>query len=342
MKISQSHFQIKQSKAQPMTLKVAFLGPEGTYTHQVCNHQTQTHTQRFLLTIISKALIQQFGTTKNINIYPQQSIGDCFQSLDEKKVDYAVVPFENSTNGQVVFTYDLLRDWFLQTSTPPKFRIMAEQFVSIHHNLLTNAQKIEDIKTIYSHPQVWTQVNKFLTSLPQQITKIDVGSTSKAAEIVSQNTKASDCAAISSYMSSELYKLPILKEGIEDNQSNTTRFLILGYDSPVSPPPPSCPDDNDNDKKNTTIVSSIMFTLNHDDPGALCDVLVKFKEYGITLTSINSRPANLKPWQYVFFVEMIGDIIHQEGLIEKIKESCLELVILGVFQRSWRYNNNDQ
>ena len=63
-----------------------------------------------------------------------------------KKVDYAVVPFENSTNGQVVFTYDLLRDWYFQTSTPPKFRIIAEQFVSIHHNLLTNASKIEDIK----------------------------------------------------------------------------------------------------------------------------------------------------------------------------------------------------
>ncbi|KGQ92176.1 prephenate dehydratase [Candida albicans P37005] len=305
-----------------MTIKVAFLGPEGTYTHQ--------------------ALIQQFGT-ENVSIYPQQSIGDCFHILNEKKVDYAVVPFENSTNGQVVFTYDLLRDWYFQTSTPPKFRIIAEQFVSIHHNLLTNASKIEDIKTIYSHPQVWTQVNKFLQSLPQQITKIDVGSTSKAAEIVSQDTittSGSSSAAISSYMSSELYKLPILKEGIEDNQSNTTRFLILGYDSPISPPPPPASNnDDDNSKRNTTIVSSIMFTLNHDDPGALCDVLVKFKEYGITLTSINSRPANLKPWQYVFFVEMIGDI-HQEGLVEKIKESCLELVILGVFQRSWRYNNN--
>ncbi|KHC52087.1 prephenate dehydratase [Candida albicans P60002] len=305
-----------------MTIKVAFLGPEGTYTHQ--------------------ALIQQFGT-ENVSIYPQQSIGDCFHILNEKKVDYAVVPFENSTNGQVVFTYDLLRDWYFQTSTPPKFRIIAEQFVSIHHNLLTNASKIEDIKTIYSHPQVWTQVNKFLQSLPQQITKIDVGSTSKAAEIVSQDiitTSGSSSAAISSYMSSELYKLPILKEGIEDNQSNTTRFLILGYDSPISPPPAAASNnDDDNSKRNTTIVSSIMFTLNHDDPGALCDVLVKFKEYGITLTSINSRPANLKPWQYVFFVEMIGDI-HQEELVEKIKESCLELVILGVFQRSWRYNNN--
>ncbi|KGR12635.1 prephenate dehydratase [Candida albicans P78048] len=305
-----------------MTIKVAFLGPEGTYTHQ--------------------ALIQQFGT-ENVSIYPQQSIGDCFHILNEKKVDYAVVPFENSTNGQVVFTYDLLRDWYFQTSTPPKFRIIAEQFVSIHHNLLTNASKIEDIKTIYSHPQVWTQVNKFLQSLPQQITKIDVGSTSKAAEIVSQDTittSGSSSAAISSYMSSELYKLPILKEGIEDNQSNTTRFLILGYDSPISPPPAAASNnDDDNSKRNTTIVSSIMFTLNHDDPGALCDVLVKFKEYGITLTSINSRPANLKPWQYVFFVEMIGDI-HQEGLVEKIKEPCLELVILGVFQRSWRYNNN--
>ncbi|KAL6450621.1 PHA2 Probable prephenate dehydratase [Candida maltosa Xu316] len=294
-----------------MSVKVAFLGPEGTYTHQ--------------------AVIQQFGIP-NVSIYPQQSIGDCFSKIDSKEVDYAVVPFENSTNGQVVFTYDLLRDWFLSNGTHhPKFKVVAEQFVAIHHNLLSNASSIKDIKTIYSHPQVWTQVNEFLRTVPESVTKIDVGSTSEAARIVSQD-QTNESAAISSFMSSELYKLPILQKNIETKSNNTTRFLILGYNQP----PPSS-----DDKKNTKLVSSIMFTLNHDDPGALCDVLVKFKEYKITLSSINSRPANLQPWQYVFFVEMIGDI-NNGDLVKDIKGSCLDLVILGTFERSWRYDDNEQ
>lgn len=293
---------------QIMSTKVAFLGPQGTYTHQ--------------------AVIQQFGTD-NISIYPQQSIGDCFEAIDSRDVDYAVVPFENSTNGQVVFTYDLLRNWFLEKGQHPQFKVVAEQFVAIHHNLLTNASDITDIKTIYSHPQVWTQVNNFLKTIPKEVTRIDVGSTSKAAEIVSQDT-TNESAAISSFMSSEIYRLPILQKSIEDNSNNTTRFLILGYSQPP----------NDDDNSTSKKVSSIMFRLNHDDPGALCDVLVKFKEYGITLTSINSRPANLQPWQYVFFVEMIGDI-HEGKLVEEIKESCLDLVILGTFKRSWRYDNTN-
>ncbi|RCK64381.1 putative prephenate dehydratase [Candida viswanathii] len=289
-----------------MSIKVAFLGPQGTYTHQ--------------------AVIQQFGTD-NISISPKQSIGDCFEAIDCNEVDYAVVPFENSTNGQVVFTYDLLRDWFLEKGQQPKFKVVAEQFVAIHHNLLSNARDVKHIKTIYSHPQVWTQVNKFLKDIPKEVTRIDVGSTSKAAEIVSQDA-SNESAAISSFMSSGIYNVPILQENIEDNPNNTTRFLILGYTQP--------PND---DKPTSKVVSSIMFRLNHDDPGALCDVLVKFKEYGITLTSINSRPANLQPWQYVFFVEMIGDI-HEGNLVEEIKGSCLDLVILGTFKRSWRYDNN--
>lgn len=227
-----------------------------------------------------------------------------------------------------MFTYDLLRNWFLEKGQHPKFKVVAEQFVAIHHNLLSNAPSIKDIKTIYSHPQVWTQVNEFLKSINKEVTRVDVGSTSKAAEIVSQDD-SHESAAISSFMSSEIYKLSILQKNIEDNSNNTTRFLILGYTQP--------PND---DKPTSKIVSSIMFRLNHDDPGALCDVLVKLKEYGITLTSINSRPANLQPWQYVFFVEMIGNI-HEGKLVEEIKESCLDLVILGTFKRSWRYDNNN-
>lgn len=225
----------------------------------------------------------------------------------------------------MVFTYDLLRDWFLNEEKQCHFKIVGEQFVSIHHNLLSNGS-LEDIETIYSHPQVWTQVGGYLSTLQKGITKIDVGSTSKAAELVSHD-KTNKSAAISSLMSSKLYKLPILKANIEDNVSNTTRFLILGYnDLPV----------HDNNNKEVQIVTSIMFTLPHDDPGALCDVLVKFKENGINLTSISSRPANLQPWQYVFFVETIGKI--STDVLKSIQKLCRDVAILGEFDRNWRFN----
>ncbi|KAG5421445.1 PHA2 [Candida metapsilosis] len=291
-----------------MTTKVAFLGPEGTYTHQ--------------------AVLQQFGTD-NVEISPQQSIGDCFQAINTRHVDFAVVPFENSTNGQVVFTYDLLRDWFLEEKKQCQFRIVGEQFVSIHHNLLSNGS-LKEIETIYSHPQVWTQVGGYLSTLPKNITRIDVGSTSKAAELVSQD-KSNKSAAISSLMSSKLYNLPILKANIEDNVTNTTRFLILGYNDPPA---------HDTSNQEVRKVTSVMFTLPNDDPGALCDVLVQFKENGINLTSISSRPANLQPWQYVFFIETVGKI--NTNVLKSIQKLCRDIVILGEFDRNWRFDQNQK
>ncbi|CAK9682714.1 unnamed protein product [Candida parapsilosis] len=291
-----------------MTTKVAFLGPEGTYTHQ--------------------AVLQQFGSN-DIEISPQQTIGDCFQAINTNFVDFAVVPFENSTNGQVVFTYDLLRDWFLSQEKQCQFKIVGEQFVSIHHNLLSNGS-LDSINTIYSHPQVWTQVCGYLSTLPKSITRIDVGSTSKAAELVSED-KTNKSAAISSLMSSKLYNLPILKANIEDNVSNTTRFLILGYKEPPA---------HDTNNKEVEKVTSLMFTLPHDDPGALCDVLVQFKENGINLTSISSRPANLQPWQYVFFVETVGKI--NSEMLKSIQKLCRDVAILGEFNRNWRFSQTPE
>ncbi|RLV93842.1 P-protein [Spathaspora sp. JA1] len=285
-----------------MPLKVAYLGPEGSYTQQ--------------------AVLQQFGN--DIIALPQSTIDDCFKCIDSKTVDYTVVPFENSTNGQVVFTYDLLRDWFINEQ-PPKFKIVAEQFVAIHHNLLGQVKSLDDIKTIYSHPQVWTQVKKFLSEkIPSNVVRIDVKSTSHAAEMVKNEGKNGTSAAISSKMSSELYELPIMYENIEDNVNNTTRFLVLGYEEP--------PKQNHEEEQ---VVTSVMFTLNNaENPGALCDVLVRFKSNDVNLIAINSRPSNVKPWEYVFFVEILGDV---KNSLEEIKQNCLELVLLGTFKRSWRY-----
>lgn len=242
-----------------------------------------------------------------------------------------------------MYTYDLLRDWFIPSSQEenkgehqhkaPKFRIVGEQFVSIHHNFLSNAKSLDDIATIYSHPQVWGQVTKFLSKhITKKITKLDSDSTSKAAEIV-YNDKSGTSACISSKISADLYQLPILFENIENSSNNTTRFLVLGYDEINSPPKPQ------NDLRPRTYVTSIIFTLDHDDPGALCAVLDTFRKNNINLTSINSRPSHLKQWQYVFFVELIGSIDDENvsASIESLTSNCLTLEVLGSFQRCWRY-----
>lgn len=83
-----------------------------------------------------------------------------------------------------------------------------------------------------------------------------------------------------------------------------------------------------------------MFTLPHDDPGALCDVLVQFKENGINLTSISSRPANLQPWQYVFFVETVGKI--NSEVLKSIQKLCRDVAILGEFNRNWRFSQTPE
>lgn len=279
-------------------------------------------------------MLQQFGHIEDLEILPQETIADSFAILDRKEVDYAVVPLENSTNGQVVFTYDLLRDWFMPTNEDkksPQFRIVAEEFVSIHHYFLSCAKDVANITKVFLHPQVWGQITGFLAldRLAQaDYRKIDTTSTAAAAATVYKD-ETNTSACVCSKMSAEAYHLPVLFEKIEDNANNTTRFLVLGYDRPPQRP-----------GKDVGLVTSLLFTLNHDDPGALCGVLDLFRKYNVNMTSIHSRPSKKERWQYVFYVELIGDIETDEPVkraVESTYSSCLLVVVLGSFKRSWRY-----
>lgn len=245
------------------------------------------------------------------------------------------MPFENSTNGQVVFTYDLLRDWFMpsdRNKKPASFKVVAEQFVSIHHYLLSNASDLSKITTLYSHPQVWGQVTQFLSlgKLPEKYTTVDVSSTAQAAANV-YSDKSNTSACICSKMSADLYQLPVKFAEIEDFKGNTTRFLVLGYGArlPVEKP----------ESGPTLSITSFLFILNLNDPGALCSALDSFKHHKVNLTSINSRPSRQTQWQYVFFVEAEGDETSEriQGSIQKLHDYCTDLVVLGSFARSWRY-----
>lgn len=274
-------------------------------------------------------MIQQFGdSAKDAELLAQASIGDCFKKLDAKQVDYAVVPFENSTNGQVVFTYDLLRDWLMPTNNenPATFQVVAEQFVAIHHCLLSNAEDLSKVDKLYSHPQVWGQVTKFLglDVLPGKYARVDTASTAKAAEMVKLDP-SNTSACISSHMSAKLYDLPVKAPEIEDFKGNTTRFLVLGY-NPI-------------DTQIDSAVTLLMFVLDHDDPGALCLALGAFQKNNVSLSSISSRPSGRTRWQYVFYVEAAGSH-HSAAMtasIESLRPHCTHLAIVGSFARSWRY-----
>ncbi len=175
--------------------KVAYLGPEGSYSHQVAE--------------------SKFGAMSSY--LPLSSIESVFKVLQNKEAKFGVVPIENNTDGAVGMTLDSLIKY--------DSLIVAEVFMDIHHSFATEVEDIKNIKKIYSHPQGYNQCKKFLEEhFLQDIEFIPTRSTSAAARRAKDDPSS---AAICSHIAAKLYKLPILFERIEDNLANQTRFLIL-------------------------------------------------------------------------------------------------------------------
>lgn len=165
---------------------------------------------------------------------------------------------------------------------------------------------IKHIKRIYTHPQAFGQCEVFLQSYLKGVERIDVSSTSRAAEMVSEDTSGAS-AAIASSLAADVHGLDVLARGIEDREDNTTRFFILrkGIDEKAK------------ETRNLT-KSLISFTVDHRSPGALADVLECFRKSKLNLTSINSRPTKVVPFQYIFFVEFEGSRLRDpDGRVEE-------------------------
>ncbi|KAL8735242.1 MAG: hypothetical protein Q9181_002896 [Wetmoreana brouardii] len=294
--------------------KIAYLGPAASYSHQ--------------------AALACFSKDEN-DLEPQSSIKDVFASIQSSNTAYGVVPFENSTYGTVVFTLDLLVD---RKSNYPDLLVSGELYLPVHHCLVgypsktpsrdhasglhnqiqanttphrspKSMENLEHISTIYSHPAAFGQCEDFLSHYLQGAKKHEVSSTSKAAEIVAQEGSDGKSAAISSSLAAEVHGLKILAEGIEDKDDNSTRFFILKHrrlsDEAASllPRVPSADGEGDAEKKWKTLIS---FTLPHQPSGTLADALQVFKERGLNLTSIHSRPSLEHAWHYVFLIEVQG------------------------------------
>jgi chorismate mutase/prephenate dehydratase len=265
-------------------LTVGYLGPRATFTHQ--------------------AALQHFGSAATY--VAARTNPDVFEDVERGRVEYGVVPVENSTEGAVNITLDRLID--------SNALICGELYLPITQNLLSAARELADIKTVVSHPQALAQCRGWLaTNLPDVATQ-EVASTAGAAEMAAADPTV---AAIASELAGRLYNIPVLRARIEDNPYNSTRFLVIGR-RPAGP--------SGRDK------TSILFAM-RNEPGALHRVLEPFAARGVNLTKIESRPAKLRAWEYVMFVDFEGhrDTPVVATALEEIRARTVFMKILGSY-----------
>lgn len=277
------------SYEQGEKFKVAFLGPRGTFCEQAA--------RKFFSGL--PAIFIEYLTIK-----------DVFRAVLSNEVDYGVVPVENSTEGSISLTLDLLLNYDI--------KIYGEIEQKAVHNLIVKpGTKLKNIKIILSHPQALAQCKRFLEeNLPKAKIK-EVSSTSAAVKALKRLKNA---AAIGSELAAEIYGCEILAKGIEDNPENYTRFFVLSKKDR---------EPSGNDK------TSIIFSVEHV-PGALFRALEPFAKRKINLTKIESRPTRKKPWDYVFFVDFEGhkNEPHCKEALEELKRICSFIKILGSYPKA--------
>lgn len=211
------------------------------------------------------------------------SFREAFMAAASGRFTHVCLPVENSLAGSINQSYDLLRDSVLH--------VVAEKIVRVRHNLLARpGVELKDVKRVYSHPQALDQCAGFLARHGMEAV-VDFD-TAGAAKLLSENGR-DDSAAIASLKAAEHYGLEVLAEEIEDLDFNFTRFFILG---PEEAPASSGP------RK-----SSLILATKHR-PGELVECLRLFPEHGVNMTKLESRPRRDKPWSYLFYVDIEGDI----------------------------------
>ncbi|PBP15795.1 PDT-domain-containing protein [Diplocarpon rosae] len=327
---------------------VSFLGPISSYTHQV---HTLAEAERPAWSIgltdfdIAQAALGAFNAGR-YDYHPAETITDVFDAVQSGESTLGVVPFENSTNGSVVYTLELLAD---RHSRYLDVTVCGEAYLNVSHCLVgrkcegidspdvsgtctptistpsplkprvSPVHSVKHIKRLLSHPQAFGQCEAFLNFYMKGVERIDVSSTSKAAELAKADTTGAS-AAIASMLAAEVHAIDILAKGIEDREDNTTRFLVLRKGI-----------DNNAGSADTT-KSLISFKIDHDKLGALASVLNCFQKYQINLTSIHSRPTKVVPFQYIFFVEFEGSRLHDPS--GRVNQT---LGALEDFVQSWRW-----
>ncbi len=254
-------------------------------------------------TFSHQAARSKFGAS--VDYLSCETIGDVFQAVGKKNADYGVVPVENSSEGGVTETLDS----FLQT----RQTVCAEIYMQVAHHLMSKGD-MRTVRRIYSHPQALSQCRRWLQREMPSVEIVAVTSTARAAQMAEEEAHA---GALAGSLAAEIHGLHILAADVQDEVENLTRFLVLG---PLNTKP------SGKDK------TSIFFSVKHD-VGALYGALRVFKQSGLNLTRIESRPSRSRVWEYFFFVDFEGhaaDPPVKQALAE-VEKHCTLLCVLGSY-----------
>ena len=243
--------------ALEQTLRIAYLGPAGTYSHA--------------------AVTRHFGAF--VDAAPCGTIDEVFRASESGRTDYSVVPVENSTEGAVGRTLDLM--------CTTDLAICGEIKLRIEQNLLSNLASLAQVQKIYSHAQSLAQCVQWLAKHMPGVPRIAVASNAEAARLAAAEPGA---AAIAGENAAAIYGLSILAAHIEDEANNTTRFWVLGRQEVAA-----------SGRDETSLIMSAP-----NRPGAVHHLLEPLARHGVSMTRFESRPARTGLWEYLFFVDLAG------------------------------------
>ncbi|TCS36512.1 chorismate mutase [Paucimonas lemoignei] len=271
-------------RALEKRVSVAYLGPEGTFSEQ--------------------AVFKQFGHA--VEGEPCVSIDEVFRATEAGTADFGVVPIENSSEGTINRTLDLL----LQTS----LTISGEISIPVHHSLMTKSGSMEGITRICAHSQALAQCQAWLNQHFPNIERQPVASNGEAARMASEDASV---AAIAGEIAGEKYGLQVVHANIQDDPHNRTRFAVIGR-LQTSP----------SGRDQTSLVLSVP-----NQPGAVYRMLAPLAEHGVSMTRFESRPARTGAWEYYFFVDVEGHA-HDEKVVralDELKRTAAFFKVLGSY-----------
>ena len=263
--------------------KVTFQGEHGAYS--------ESATKKFF--------------NEEIETVPCSTFEDSLKMIENGESDYCILPVENSIEGTVGQSIDAI--------THTKLHAIGEEYFKVEHFLISTG-KIEDIDTVYSHPQALGQCSDFIQN--GKLKTVPTYDTAGSVKIIKEMNDVHS-AAIASNDAGNLYDIPVVKQRIENNPNNYTRFLIFSKENSI---------------EGTEDKTSIIFSIKHE-PGALHQILKEFNDNDINLTKIESRPNKNTNWEYNFFVDFLGHYSNTKikSVLNKISENTIFLKIIGSY-----------
>jgi chorismate mutase / prephenate dehydratase len=278
---------ISACRAMERPLSVAYLGPAGTFSEL--------------------AATRQFGSA--VQLAPCASIDEAFRCTEAGRTDYAVVPVENSTEGAVSRSLDLL----LTTG----LKIVAEISVPVQHHLLTLRTTLDGVQRVFGHPQALAQCLTWLDQNLPGVERIQVASNAEAARQAAQDAVS---AAVAGENAALRYGLPIVARQIQDDAHNRTRFLVLGQQE-------CAPTGHDK----TSLILSVQ-----NRAGAVYHMLAPLARHGVSMTRFESRPARTGAWEYYFYIDVEGHMTDPAlgAAFAELEQTCAFFRCLGSYPRA--------